>query len=248
MMKICIRFLAMILLLSQAIFCDKGTNAKEIIYIPDTKDAKEATIQILLAREGKKASFVPENKRETLEQTLSDAALCAVTQVLPGLVIFLIEFGQGKLLDYIASKVPQLPLISESYLEISTRHIARIALQGVSHIALWSLLKGAPDEHGDFKLHFNKETVIDGVNASLQYAMVQFLITPYAHHLLKNNELIKSYYERLPKVLKSSNCACGNIKDLDKAKKWYADSIGEGVGKVYKNVVYEQLKRQAMRE
>lgn len=239
-MKLRITFLAMFLLVPQVIFCEKKEQAKATEEI--VKKDSEETIRFLLAQQKKTSQ---QKRRETLGEFIhKKTALKQAPQLMPQLISVLIHAAQIAICYHIASYVSKTKLIDYPYLQINLRDVARIGLEGASHMAIHSLLRGGWDEDGNFKLHFSKEIAADGMNAALKHMLIYNVVGP---NLL---QILKQKYPDLKYV-------CDGFENQGLKKKHVTNVFspelittlfnGLVVSPTY-DQVYQKLKRQAMRE
>ena len=246
-MKICKSFLVL-LLISQSIFCEdeeSAQNKEEIVYV---RSKDEALLYLLAQQKDKKIVLV--QQRETLLQTITQVGNEIAPKAMPFLVILLMEYICGIACDKAASYVPNsYKLIDKPYLQINSQDVARIGLEGVSHVALWSLLSGARDEHNNFKLHFNRESVADGISASLAYAGTKHLLVANLVAQI-NKKYPESEIVHITPALKSFPVALSWAHEQNYPREWRLNSIpliARGAGWAYDGV-YQQLKKHYMQQ
>jgi hypothetical protein len=239
-MKMRIILFTLILAVPQSVFCEneKTSESKEEVIYVRSKD--EALLYLLSQHKDKKIVLVQE--RETFLQTISQVGNEIAPRVMPFLVFFLIDSARSLACDKVASYVPNsYKLIDKPYLQINPRDLARISLEGASHIAMSSLLNGSRDENNNFKLHFNRETVADGINMSLSYALMNYLLVPNAREMLKR----KYPFVDHKTIPKDFTAARNWAKDQNATREWYVTWARRCLGFTY-DQAYQQLKKQYM--
>ncbi len=190
-MNLRIHFLLLVLFVPQVVFCEdekkSEEGARETVYLRvkngniDTEDAlnylleqhiKKNKTKIILVEEQQKAQ---EKQQETFSQTMNQVAFEAAPHFIPHALSFLINLARGMACDAVVYY-----FVGDNY-----KNVTRVGLEGLSHVALQSLSRGSPDENGNFKFYFDKELLVDGINASAQYAFMAHVVDPFVRKQLQ---------------------------------------------------------------